>query len=153
MDLLWWHWLVVGLVLVGLELLVPSFTIVWFGVGAVLVGVVLLLAPALPLFAQILIWTLASALLTVIWFRFFNPRSSRTFSGSAKDAVIGETGLVIRAADPFEKGRVKFQLPLLGADEWPCMADEPLAVGDRVKVVQVEGHVLKVEKPGKGVAQ
>ena len=152
MDLLWWHWLVVGLLLVGLELLVPSFTIIWFGLGAVLVGLVLLIAPALPLFAQLLVWTVVSALLTVLWFRFFNPRKNRTLSGSAKDAVLGEIGLVIRAANPYDKGRVKFQLPILGADEWPCMADEALAVGDRVKVVEVEGHVLKVEKTGKGAS-
>ncbi len=60
--------------------------------------------------------------------------------------MVGETGLVIRAAEPYAKGVVKFQLPLLGADEWPCMAEESLEVGDRVKVVDVEGHVMKVEK-------
>jgi len=153
MNLLWWHWLIVGLLLIGLELFVPSFTIIWFGLGAVLVGIVMALYPAFPLSAQLLTWTVVSAALTFAWFRFFNPRSSKTFAGSSKGAVVGETGLVIRAADPYDKGRVKFQLPLLGADEWPCLADEPLAVGDRVRVVDVEGHALKVEKIVKGVNQ
>jgi len=153
MNLLWWHWLAGGLLLIGLELFVPSFTIVWFGLGAVLVGIIMALYPAFPLSAQLLTWTVVSAALTFAWFRFFNPRSSKTFSGSSKGAVIGETGLIIRAADPYDKGRVKFQLPLLGADEWPCLADEPLAVGDRVRVVDVEGHALKVEKIVKGVIQ
>jgi len=150
MEILWWHWLAGGLLLIGLELFIPSFTIVWFGLGAVLVGIILSLFPAYPLTAQILTWTIVSVLLTFAWFRFFNPHKNRTFSGSAQDAVIGETGLIIRAAEPFAKGIVKFQLPLLGADEWPCMADEPLTVGDRVKVAAVEGHVLKVEKTVKG---
>jgi len=148
MDILWWHWLVLGLVLIGLELVVPSFTIIWFGLGAVLVSIVMALFPGYPLSAQILAWTVASVLFTLAWFRYFNPRS-RTSAGSSKGAVLGEIGLVIRAAEPYAKGVVKFQLPLLGADEWPCMADEPLAVGDRVKVVDVEGHVMKVEKTGK----
>jgi len=151
MNILWWHWLVVGMVLIGLELVVPSFTIIWFGLGAVLVGIVMVFAPGYPLPAQILTWTVVSAVLTIAWFRFFNPRSNKTFSGSAKGAVVGETGLVIRAAKPYARGTVKFQLPLLGADEWPCMAEESLKVGDRVKVVDVEGHVMKVEKTGKGV--
>ena len=146
MNILWWHWLAGGLVLIGLELFVPSFTIVWFGLGAVLVGIILAIYPAFPFSAQLLTWTVVSAVLTFAWFRFFNPRGNKTFAGSAQGAVIGETGLVIRAADPYDKGRVKFQLPLLGADEWPCLADEPLAVGDRVKVVEVEGHALKVAK-------
>jgi len=153
MNILWWHWLAGGLVLIGLELFVPSFTIVWFGLGAVLVGIILVIFPAFPFSAQLLTWTVVSAALTFAWFRFFNPRSNRTFAGSAQGAVIGETGLVIRAADPYDKGRVKFQLPLLGADEWPCLADEPLAVGDRVRVVEVEGHALKVVKIVTGVKQ
>lgn len=153
MDILWWHWLAVGSVLVGLELVIPSFTIIWFGLGAVVVGIILAFVPEFPLFAQILTWTVVSVLLTFAWFRFFNPKGNRTFSGSSKDAVLGEIGLVIRPAEPYDKGRVKFQLPVLGTDEWPCMADEPLEVGDRVKVLDVEGHVLKVEKTAKGAKQ
>jgi membrane protein implicated in regulation of membrane protease activity len=152
MDILWWHWLVLGLGLIGLELVVPSFTIIWFGLGAVLVGIVLALVPNLPLSGQLLIWGAVSVVLTACWFRFFK-QASRTFAGSASDAVIGECGLVIRAAGQYEKGRVKFQLPVLGADEWPCLADEPLEVGDRVRVVNVEGHQLKVEKTSKGGSQ
>lgn len=37
------------LLLVGAKMLVPSFTIVWFGLAACLVGVLLLIAPGLPL--------------------------------------------------------------------------------------------------------
>lgn len=153
MNILWWHWLAGGLVLIGLELFVPSFTIIWFGLGAVLVGIVLAIYPGFPLSAQLLTWTVVSAVLTFAWFRYFNPRSNRTFSGTAQGAVVGEVGLVIKAAGPYDKGRVRFHLPLLGADEWPCLADELLEVGDRVKVVEVEGHALKVEKIVKGVNQ
>jgi membrane protein implicated in regulation of membrane protease activity len=119
------------------------------GLGAVLVSLVLAIFPGYSVPAQLLTWTVASALFTLAWFRFFNPRTGKTTSGSSKGAVVGEIGLVIRAAEPYAKGVVKFQLPLLGADEWPCIADEPLEVGDRVKVVDVEGHVMKVEKNAK----
>ncbi|ACH37351.1 protein of unknown function DUF107 [Citrifermentans bemidjiense Bem] len=150
MNIVWWHWLTLGLILIGLELIIPSFTIIWFGLGAVIVSIVLASLPSCPLSVQILIWTVASALLTFAWFRFFNTRLDRTKAGSSKGAVIGETGLVIRGAQQYDKGTVKFHLPLLGADEWPCVADDPLAVGDRVRVVDVEGHVMKVEKIAKG---
>ena len=149
MNILWWHWLVLGMVLIGIELFVPSFTIIWFGLGAVLVSIVLVIFPGYSLPVQILIWTVASALFTFFWFRFFNPRTSKTSAGSSKGAIGGEIGLVIRAAEPYSKGVVKFQLPILGADEWPCMSEESLEVGDRVKVVDVEGHVMKVEKNAK----
>ena len=153
MNMLWWHWLAGGLLLIGLELFIPSFTIVWFGLGALLVGIVLAIYPGFPPPAQLLTWTIVSVTLTFAWFRYFNPRSNKTFSGTAQGTVVGETGLVIRPAAPFGKGVVKFQLPLLGADEWPCLADEPLEVGDRVQVIEVEGHALKVEEIVKGVNQ
>lgn len=150
MNILWWHWLTLGLILIGLELIVPSFTIIWFGLGAVIVSIVVAILPSCPFSAQILTWTVASSLFTFAWFRFFNARLDQTKAGSSKGAVIGETGLVIRAAQQYAKGAVKFHLPLMGADEWPCVADDPLAVGDRVRVVDVEGHVMKVEKIAKG---
>jgi inner membrane protein len=147
-TILWWHWLVLGLVLIGLELVVPSFTIIWFGLGAVLVGIILALVPGFPLGAQILTWTVASALMTFAWFRFLNPRT-RNYAVS-KTEVIGETGLVVRAAAPGARGTVRFQLPLLGGDVWPCISDEALDVGDRVRVVDMEDRVMKVEKTERG---
>lgn len=150
MDILWWHWLVLGMVMIGLELVVPSFTIIWFGLGAVIVSIVLAIFPGYPFSVQILTWTVASVLFTLAWFRFFHPPARKTSAGSSEDDFVGEIGRVIRAAGPGAKGVVKFQLPLLGEDEWPCRADESLDVGDRVKVVGVEGNVVKVEKTEKG---
>jgi len=39
MQFLWWHWIVLGIVVVLLELAVPAFFLVWFGLGALIVGV------------------------------------------------------------------------------------------------------------------
>ena len=38
---------------------------------------------------------------------------------------------------PAEK--VRFQRPVLGSEEWVCVADSPIAAGERVKVIAVEG--------------
>ena len=40
-QLLYWHWLVIGMLLVVAEIFVPSFTVLWFGLGALLVGCLL----------------------------------------------------------------------------------------------------------------
>jgi membrane protein implicated in regulation of membrane protease activity len=142
----WWYWIALGFGLIGFELIVPSFTIIWFGIGAIVTGLFLLVVPGFPLAAQISTWTAASALCAVGWFRHLKPRVDRTRSGPAKEAVIGEIGIVKRGAEPFERGIVKFQVALLGDDEWPFFADEPLKPGDRVRVVDVDGHALKVIK-------
>ena len=145
MELLWWHWVVLGLALVGAEMLVPTFFLLWFGVGALLVGGALALAPALAPSVQVLLWTAASAALTVLWFRYFKPRT-KTQSGSSAAQIVGEVGLLTRAVAPFERGEVRFQKPLGGSDTWTCIADEAIAAGERVRVLAVEGSLLKITK-------
>ncbi|MBP7640488.1 MAG: NfeD family protein [Thauera sp.] len=146
MTLEWWHWEIAGLALVLLELAVPAFFIIWFGFGAMLVGLVLLLAPGLTLSAQIGVWVLASVAMTVLWFRVFKRSQHKTLIGTAAGEVIGEIGLLVSAVAPFERGKVRFQRPVLGAEEWACVAESAIAAGQRVRVVSVEGSYVKVAK-------
>lgn len=146
MTLEWWHWEIAGLALVLLELAVPAFFVIWFGFGAMLVGLVLLLAPGLALSAQIGVWVLASVAMTVLWFRVFKRSQHKTLVGTAAGEVIGEIGLLVSAVAPFERGKVRFQRPVLGAEEWACVAESPIAAGERVRVVSVEGSYVKVAK-------
>ena len=141
----WWHWIVGGIVLVLAELVIPSFFIVWFGLGALLTGL-LTLAFDLSLTAQLAIWTLASLAMVGLWFRVFKQSFVKTRVGTADGEVIGEIGLLVSAVAPFERGKVRFQRPVLGSEEWVCLADAPIAAGERVKVVAVEGSFLKVSK-------
>ena len=95
-QLLYWHWLVLGMLLVVAEIFIPSFTIFWFGLGALVVGLIML-ALKLSFTAQILIWTVSSVLFTVLWFQYFKPRMiDKTSAGMSRDAVIGESGQVIK---------------------------------------------------------
>ncbi len=146
MTLEWWHWEIAGLALVLLELAVPAFFVIWFGFGAMLVGLVLLVAPGLALSAQIGVWVLASVAMTVLWFRVFKRSQHKTLVGTAAGEVIGEIGLLVSAVAPFERGKVRFQRPVLGAEEWACVAESAIAAGQRVRVVSVEGSYVKVAK-------
>ncbi len=142
----WWTWVVGGIALILAELAIPSFFIVWFGLGAILVGLLMLLLPQLSLTAQLAVWTLASLAMVVLWFRVFKRSFHKTRVGTADGEVIGEIGVLVSAVAPFERGRVRFQRPLLGSDEWVCLADAAIAAGERVRVVAVEGSFLKVGK-------
>ena len=54
--------------------------------------------------------------------------------------------MLVRAVEPFGKGEVRFQKPLMGSEVWPCLSDEALAAGERVRVQAVDGQLLKVVK-------
>lgn len=144
MQFLWWHWILLGIVLTLLELAVPAFFLVWFGVGALIVGLVLLAVPGLSFAWQVLVWIACSILFIWLWFKLFRPGFHKTRAGMSKGALIGEIGLVIRDIRPFEKGQVRFQKPVLGDEVWESLADEEIKAGERVKVLDVEGNILKV---------
>ena len=142
----WWVWIVGGVVLMLAELAVASFFVIWFGLGALLVGLLMLLMPDLSTTAQLATWTIASLAMVVLWFRVFKQNQHKTLVGTAEGEVMGEIGLLVGAVAPFTRGKVRFQRPILGSEEWVCTADAAIAAGERVKVVAVEGSYLKVSK-------
>lgn len=82
MHVEWWYWIVAGFILISLELVFPSFTIIWVGTGALTVGILTALWPGIPVVGQVLLWSLASIVFTVLWFKYLKPRSNRNHSGS-----------------------------------------------------------------------
>lgn len=146
-SLEWWHWIAAGLFLVMAELVLLSFVVLWFGLGAVIVGLLLWMMPGMSLAVQMLIWSAASCAMVALWFKLFKPHLYKSHVGQSDDAtLIGEVGLLAREVAPFQRGEVRFQKPMIGADIWGCIADETIAAGERVRVVSVEGTLVKVKK-------
>ncbi len=153
---LWWHWIVLGIILVVMELVVPSFTIFWFGLGAIITGLLLAVLPEISLKWQLLVFSGSSIGFTFIWFRLFVPRKKIKALLVDEQAAIGQTGIAAtRALNPGESGRVAFSVPVLGDESWAYLADEPIETGNRVRVVavlaphkggRIQERILKVEK-------
>ena len=147
MQLEWWYWIIAGFCLIGLELIIPSFTIIWFGLGALVVGMLKFLWPGFPVAGQILLWSVASIAFTLMWFKYLRPEKNSTHAGMSKEGIVGETGIIIRGTDDnYGKGVVRFRISVLGADEWNCYSEQVLKVGDDVRVIDIEGQILKVVK-------
>ena len=148
MGIEWWHWAVLGVCLMVVELVFPTMVLIWFGLGALLVALVHFVFPDLELVPKLLIWIVSSIALVFLWFKVFKPAHHKTLIGRSSAQVIGEVGLLVSDVEPFQNGRVRFQTPLFGADVWECISDEAIKAGERVKVVSVEGSILKIAKAG-----
>ena len=144
MELAWYHWAILGLLLMGSELLIPAFVLVWFGLGACLLAGFLALYPTTPFILQMIFWLVGSLIFVALWFTVFKSARHKTLSGRASAEVVGEVGLLVKEVSPFQKGQVRFQRPMVGSDVWDCIADEALTIGQRVKVVSVEGNIVKI---------
>ena len=71
--LLYWHWIVLGIVMIIAEIFLGSFFIFWFGAAAVFVGLLLILLPELSETTQIIIWAITSAAFALAWFKLIKP--------------------------------------------------------------------------------
>ncbi|MFW1677145.1 NfeD family protein [Pontibacter sp. JAM-7] len=143
----YWHWAVFGMLLMLAEILIPSFTIFWFGLGGLLMSLLLILMPGLGVSSQLVIWVVVSSLFALAWFMVFKPlMKDRTKAGIAREAIVGETGQVIRLPGANGRGRVRFTTPVLGDDEWDFICDQDVSLGDRVAIREMSGNTLIVDK-------
>ena len=146
MQVEWWYWIVAGVALVLCELAIPLFVLIWFGLSAIAVGILLAVLPSVSLTVQLGLWLVLSIALVAYWFRVFKPNQHKTRVGMADNNIIGEIGLLTHAGAPFQKGQVRFQKPLLGSEVWTCLSEQEIAVGERVRIVSVEGTLITVVK-------
>ena len=65
-----WHWLALGAILVGIEIVSPTFYFLWPGLAAGVVGVALYFFPALNPQGQIILFALLAVFTTFAWKRF-----------------------------------------------------------------------------------
>ena len=140
-EIVYWHWLVFGMLLIIAKLLLPSFTIFWFGLGALAVAALLFFVPDMQLPWQLAAWAVSSSVMTFLWSRYF-----RTGAGAGRDAVIGERGTVSSPPDDKGHGRVRFTRPVLGSSEWPFICTDEVSIGDSVYIKDISGNTLIVEK-------
>ncbi|GJM14128.1 MAG: membrane protein [Pseudohongiella sp.] len=146
-ELLYWHWIVLGIILMLSEIFLGSFFIFWFGAAALSVGLAMLVVPTMSEAAQIIIWGVASLMFAVGWFKFIKPLSrDNTKAGLSREALLGQVGQVLDPPNGDKFGMLRFPAPLLGSDEWLIISQDELVPGDRVSVVDLSGNSLIVAK-------
>jgi membrane protein implicated in regulation of membrane protease activity len=146
MDILWWHWFVLGLLLVLVELAAAGgFYIIFFGIAAVLVGLLSSIGAAGSVGAQILLFSV----LSVASLLLFRSRLVKRFQGDPQtpqvDQLVGEIGVVLEDLLPGAVGKVE-----LRGSSWSArsVSGSTLARGTRCQVTGVDGLTLSVTPEG-----
>lgn len=135
-----WVWLTLGLVLAGLEMLLPGIYLIWLALAAIAVGV-LTLTLDLSLPVQVIDFVFLSLIIAFSAKRFLRDKpieSSDPLMNRRGARLVGETALVVQAIE-HGSGRVK-----LGDSEWIARGPN-VAAGERVRVSGSEGAILLVE--------
>ncbi len=138
----WWAWMVLGLVLLGIELFAvdAQFYLVFLGVSAAIVGLLGLFGISLPEWGQ---WLVFAVLALFFFFTFRRTLYSKIRSGGETypESISGES---INLADDLEPGK-EVRTQYRGSD-WTVrnVGDAVIAGGSRARVVKVDGLTLHV---------
>jgi membrane protein implicated in regulation of membrane protease activity len=134
-----WAWIVAGIIVSLLELVIPSFTALWFGIGMVMVGGIVYAYPEIDTAYQVLLLSLFSASLTVVWYRYLKKEP---IDNLALKDVQGLRGLIIKDQGQSNNGVIRFSTPLNGKDEWPFKSEDKIIVGEQAEVIDLQDDVL-----------
>ena len=143
-ELLWWHWIIFGLLLLIIEIFTGTFIMLGLGISATIVGVADLIL-ILSLNRELLIWSIISIVTITILFKYFKNNGKKDRSGQSNYAI-GIKGVVEEPIDANGKGKVKFNTPVLGNTIWYATAKEDIPILSQVKIVNIKGQLIEVEK-------
>jgi membrane protein implicated in regulation of membrane protease activity len=141
-----WNWAILGVLLLGVEMLTGTFYILWFGIAALSVALLVALFPQLSTAMQLLAFSVLSLTSLGVWRIKYAKIRPQMRVGQSRGEEIGRVGRITQLVSPQTQGRIEFTLPVLGSREWVAISEQTLQPGDEAQVVRVEGNYLRVER-------
>ena len=136
-----WLWLIGGVVLLIAEVIAPGFFLMFIGAAAVATGLLSLLLPVGLALQLAMFAILAVVIVRVGGRRAYASRydySPDPFLNDRGARLLGRVVVVVQPVDA-NGGRVR-----VGDSEWSARGG-PAAIGERVRIVDIDGNCLKVE--------
>ena len=142
--MLWWHWMILGGVVLGAELIAvdAQFYLVFIGVSAALVGLAELLGIAMPGWVQFTTFAVLSLVLCLSFRKVVYEKIRGGGATNFRETIAGETVNIQVDLAAGSESRTEFR-----GTKW-TVRNTGVAVipaGARARVVKVEGLTLYVE--------
>lgn len=142
-SLQYWHWLIFGALLIGLEILVFGAFFLWLGIAALVVGVSVFFLPILIWPHQVLFWAALSVIGAFGW-QFYRK----------KHPAVNVAPTMNRRGEQYVGRHFTLTKDIVnGAGElnvddtrWKIVSYKDFTAGVKVKVTSVEGTSLRVEE-------
>ena len=137
----YWHWWVIGIILIILELFAPGAFFLWMGIAAGLVGLILVLIPEMTWQYQFIVFAVVSVVSIVVWRNYLKKHPTETDRPTLNmrgeqyvDRIFTLTEPVINGV-----GEIKVDDTMWKIEGTDC------DTGTKVRVIKTDGAVLKVE--------
>ena len=135
-----WAWLIGGLVLLGLELVLPGGVFIWLGIAAIATALIRFVVP-LDWPHQVGIFGILGIMSILFWLRVVRSRGDESDRPLLNQRAAGYVGREAVLEEPISDGYGRIPI---GDTVWR-VAGPDLPAGRRVRVVGHDGAVLRVE--------
>ena len=145
--MIWWYWVVLGLLLAGLEVATPGgFFLIFFGVGALVVGGLAVVGAGGPAWVQWLLFTVFSVA-ALLFFRapLLRLMEARTPRSGDIDSLRGEVAVAMDGIPAGGLGRAQLRGTVWTARN---LGPDPITPGERCLVTSVDGLTISIRREG-----
>ena len=135
-----WHWLVLGLLLVGAETLGAGGFLIGLALAAFLQALLVSLV-SISWEWQLVVYAFSSMLLSWVYFHFFRSFNEQTDQPQINDRAAQLVGRKLTLEEAVTQGRGRV---LVGDTYWKVAADKDYPVGAVIEIVASEGMTLLI---------
>ena len=135
-----WHWWILAVALVIIEILLPSFFALWLAIAAALTGLVLLLFPALGWEWQLLVFAMFSVISIIAWRRYYQKHPIKTDEPMLNRRGEGYVGRELTLSQPIVDGIGKIRLD---DSTWKIQGPDCPA-GSKVRIIALSNVVFTI---------
>ncbi len=136
-----WHWWILGLLLIIAETLLPGTFFLWMGIAALVLGVVAWLVPLLGWEWQLILFAVLSLVSIVGWRTWHRRHPEESEQPTLNRRAEQYIGRVLVLESPIQNGYGKVKV---GDTLWRVSGTDADS-GSRVRVTAADGVVLLVE--------
>lgn len=136
-----WHWWIVAVVLVIIEMLAPTFFALWLAVAAFITGVTLFLIPEMQWEYQVFLFAVLAVLSIIAWRYYYSKNPIKTDEPLLNRRGEQYVGRVITLKDPIVDGQGKVKVD----DSTWKIEGEDCPAGTKIKIISLNNVVFNVE--------
>lgn len=137
-----WHWWILAVALIIVEILLPSFFALWLAIAAAVTGLLLLIFPGIGWEWQLLMFALFSVVSIVAWRRYYQRHPIKTDEPLLNRRGEGYVGRELTLSQPIVDGIGKIRLD---DSTWKVQGPDCPA-GSKVRIKALNNVVFIVEK-------
>ena len=141
-SITFWHWFILAIVLLVLEVFAPGAVFLWMGIAAAVVGVILFFAPDMGWEYQLMVFSIFAIVSIAGWRQYLKRHPMKTDRPNLNRRGDQYVGRTFTLEHPIVNGLGKITVD---DSTWKVRGPDCDA-GTHVKVIGVDGTELLVEK-------